>query len=117
MKITRSALRRIIKEELAHSLKEKHSPENEIFLDTINHHSMVLTSKMNSIVSKVYGALERMNLERTEERQLLYKAAQELNQLEATNPLAKVVLDELTFLMSPAVLLKEVGDSLVAFDE
>jgi len=116
MQLTRSKLKQIIKEELS-VLKEKHSPENEVFLPTINHHSMVLTSKMNSVVSKVYEALEQMNLERTEERQLLHGAAQELNELAAQNPLANVVLDELNFLMSPAVLLKEVGDALVGFDE
>ena len=116
MKLTKSKLKQIIKEEL-NSLKEKHSPENEVFRDTIDHHSMVLTSKMSSLVSKVYEAIERMNLERTEERELLHAAAEELNQLQAQNPLANVVLEELQFLMSPAVLLKEVGDSLMAFDE
>jgi len=116
MKLTKSKLKQIIKEELS-SLREKHSPENEVFLSTIDHHSMVLASKMKSIVSKVYETLERMDLERTEERQLAYAAAQELNELKAQNPLANVVLDELKFLMSPAVLVKEVGDSLVSFDE
>ena len=52
-----------------------------------------------------------------EERKALHAAAEELNALSASNPLANVVLDELKFLMSPAVVLQEIGDSLVAFDE
>ena len=117
MKLTKSKLKQIIKEELKSSLKEKHSPENEVFLDVIDQHSMVLTSKMSSLVSKVYTKLEQMGLERTEERQALSDAAAELNALRADNPLANVVLEELKFLMSPAVLLERVGESLVAFDE
>ena len=113
MKLTKSKLKQIIKEEMSYLQED----DNEIFRDTLSHHSMVLTSKMNSLVSKVYEAVDQLGLERTEERAALYAAAKALNSVTTDNPLANVVLDELKFLMSPAVVLQEIGDSLVAFDE
>jgi hypothetical protein len=113
MKITKIKLKQIIKEEMSYLQED----DNEIFRDTLSHHSMVLTSKMNSLVAKIYEAVDKLGLERTEEREALHAAAEELNALSASNPLANVVLDELKFLMSPAVVLQEIGDSLVAFDE
>ena len=113
MKVTKSKLKQIIKEELS-NLQED---DNEIFRHTLGHHSMVLTSKMNSLVAKIYEAVDKLDLERTEERAALHAAAKALNSVTTDNPLANVVLNDLKFLMSPAVVLKEIGDSLMAFDE
>tara|TARA_R100000664_G_C2707272_1_gene105389 strand:+ start:266 stop:607 length:342 start_codon:yes stop_codon:yes gene_type:complete len=113
VKVTKSKLKQIIKEELS-NLQED---DNEIFRHTLGHHSMVLTSKMNSLVAKIYEAVDKLDLERTEERAALHAAAKALNSVTTDNPLANVVLNDLKFLMSPAVVLQEIGDSLMAFDE
>jgi hypothetical protein len=113
MKLTKSLLRQIIQEEL----NEATSPENEVFSDIIDHHSMVLTSKMNSLVTNIYKELERQGLDRDSEQQMLLDAAKELNELRAQNPLANVVLEQLQFLASPAVLLKEIGGATEVFGE
>ena len=131
MKITKRQLRRIIKEELMtetlptfvkenrkqkSTLFEDSSPENEVFSDIIDHHSMVLKSKMSSIVGEVYKELERQGLDRDTEQQMLLDAARELNELRAENPLANIILEKLRFLEGPSILIKEVGGSIVGFD-
>ena len=115
MKLTTKQLKQIIKEELRESAAT--NPDSEVFSDTINHHSMVLASKMNSLITQVYEELAKLGLSRDEEREMLYAAADELNALTAQNPLANVVLERLKFLGSPALLLKEVGDATEVFGE
>jgi len=124
MKITQKQLKDLIKEEYGPKNKkqksmllEAPSPENEVFSDIIDHHSMVFKSKMSSIVGEIYKELERQGLDRDTERQMLLDAARELNELRAENPLANVILEQLRFLEGPSVLLKEVGGATEAFGE
>ena len=93
------------------------NPDNEVFIDIIDHHSMILKSKMSSIVTSIYKEVERQGLDRDTERQMLLEAASELNQLSAQNPLANVVVEQLKFLAGPAVLLKEMAGATEAFSE
>ena len=88
-----------------------------MFSDIIDHHSMVLKSKMSSVVGEIYKELERQGLGRDSERQMLLDAARELNELSAQNPLANVVLKQLQFLAGPAVLLKEMAGATEVFGE
>ena len=124
MKITQKQLKDLIKEEYGPKNKkqksmllEAPSPENEVFSDIIDHHSMVFKSKMSSIVGEIYKELERQGLDRDTERQMLLDAARELNELRAENPLANVILEQLRFLEGPSVLLKEVCGATEAFGE
>ena len=118
MKVTKSLLKQLVIEELKKTkLKEETNPDNEVFSDIIDHHSMVLKSKMSSIVGEVYKELERQGLDREAERQMLLDAMKELNGLRAQNPLANVVLERLQFLAGPAVLLREIAGATEAFGE
>jgi hypothetical protein len=124
MKITQKQLKDLVKEEFGPKNKkqksmllEAPSPENEVFSDIIDHHSMVFKSKMSSIVGEIYKELEQQGLDRDTERQMLLDAARELNELRAENPLANVILEQLRFLEGPSVLLKEVGGATEAFGE
>ena len=120
MKLTRSQLKHIIKEELKEiKLKERTDADadNEVFIDIIDHWSKMYSVKMRSIVTSIYKELERQGLDRDSERQMLLDAASELNQLSAQNPLANVVVEQLKFLAGPAVLLKEMAGATEAFGE
>ena len=118
MKLTKMQLKQIIKEELEKAkLKEEINPDNEVFMDIIDHWSRNYSVKMRSIVSEIYKELERQGLGRDSERQMLLDAASELNQLSAQNPLANVVVKQLQFLAGPAVLLKEMAGATEAFGE
>jgi len=124
MKITHKQLKDLVKEEFdpknkkqKSMLLEAPSPENEVFSDIIDHHSMVFKSKMSSMVGEIYKELERQGLDRDTERQMLLDAARELNELRAENPLANVILEQLRFLEGPSVLLKEVGGATEVFGE
>tara|TARA_R110002074_G_C12093156_1_gene624191 strand:+ start:224 stop:586 length:363 start_codon:yes stop_codon:yes gene_type:complete len=116
VKLTKSKLKQIIKEELSEASRHA-GTENEIHADTISHHTMVLASKMSSLVAQIHEELGKLGLSRDEEREMLNAASAELNALTSSNPLANVVLERLKFLGSPALLLKEIGDSIEAFGE
>jgi hypothetical protein len=105
MKLTKTTLKRLIKEEL----------ENEIFNSEITHQSMVLESKMRTVVQLIESLTKDMSTD--DARTMLLEAQQELENLEATNPAANVILKNLNFLSGPAVLLKVIGNSYAAFDE
>ena len=118
MKITKSKLKQIIKEEMEEiKLEEETNADNEVFMDIIEHWSRNYSVKMRSIVGEIYKELERRGLDRESEQQMLRDAASELNQLSAQNPLANVVVEQLKFLGGPAVLLKEMAGASEAFSE
>ena len=127
MKITKKQLVKMVKEEMVQPVAEsmllespmpgQNNPDNEVFIDIIDHHSMVLKSKMSSIVTSVYKELENQGLDRDSEQDLLRDAAGELNNMTASNPIANMILEKLNFLAGPAVLLKEMAGASDVFSE
>jgi len=116
MNITKSKLKQIIKEELA-ALEA--SAEADTHRETVVQASGVLTSKMYSLVDKAYNLAEELNLESDALRELFLSAGAELQNMKSPsdNPVTKLVIEQLKFLVQPGVLITRVGEAMTAFDE
>jgi len=140
MKITKSQLKQIIKEELAlvkegerMSLDPHHSPgtdwkkgrpeyegptaEEETHRNRVQQGSEVLSSSMASLVSDAYKLADDMG--RDEARKMFIAAGEELQTMTSPsdNPATKLVIEQLKFLLQPGVLMTEIGQAMTAFDE
>ena len=118
MKITKQVLAEMIKEEIL-NLKEENSVESETHRNRVRQASGVLTSKMASLVDMAYSLADKLDMDRMQTRLLFKEAAKELQSMQSNsnNPVTKLVINELKFLVQPGVLIDEIGDAMVAFDE
>jgi len=140
MKITKSQLKQIIKEELAlvkegerMSRDPHHRPgtdwkkgrpeyegptaEEETHRNRVQQGSEVLSSSMASLVSDAYKLADDMG--RDEARKMFIAAGEELQTMTSPsdNPATKLVIEQLKFLLQPGVLMTEIGQAMTAFDE
>lgn len=122
MKITKERLNQIIKEELSAILEaspeyDAPSVESETHGGRVKQASGVLSVKMTSLVDAAYKLAE--NLDRDEARSMLIAAGEELQNMRSPsdNPVTKLVIEQLKFLVQPGVLITEIGQAMTAFDE
>ena len=118
MKITKQILSEMIKTELL-NLKEEDSVESETHRNRVKQGSGVLTSKMASLVDEAYSLADELDMDRMQTRLLFKEAAKELQnfQSNSNNPVTKLVINKLKFLVQPGVLIDEIGDAIIALDE
>jgi hypothetical protein len=118
MKITKQILTEMIPTELL-SLKEENSVEAETHRNRVKQASGVLSSKMETLVDEAFFLADELDMSREETRALFKQAAEELQNMQSpsNNPVTMLVIDKLKFLEQPGVLIGEIGDAIIAFDE
>ena len=118
MKITKQILSEMIKTELS-NLKEENSVESETHRNRVVQASGVLRSKMESLVDEAFFLADELDMGREETRAVFKQAAEELQNMQSPsdNPVTKLVIEKLKFLVQPGVLIDEIGDAIIAFDE
>ena len=118
MKITKQILSEMIKTELS-NLKEENSVESETHRNRVVQASGVLRSKMESLVDEAFFLADKLDMSREETRAVFKQAAEELQNMQSPsdNPVTKLVIEKLKFLVQPGVLIDEIGDAIIAFDE
>jgi hypothetical protein len=136
MKITKLQLKQIIKEELesigedSDWYSEEHETmadrkyddrpaEEETHQNRVKQGSGVLSSKMASLVGDAYKLADSLELGRDETREVFIAAGEELQTMTSPsdNPVTKLVIEQLKFLVQPGVLITEIGQAMTAFDE
>jgi hypothetical protein len=126
MKITKQQLKQIIKEELdsvreggAMGQYDGPTAEEETHRNRVQQGSGVLSSKMASLVSDAYRLADELQLGRDETREVFIAAGEELQTMTSPsdNPVTKLVIEQLKFLVQPGVLITEIGQAMTAFDE
>ena len=126
MKITKAKLQEIIEEELKLMLEggltghyEGPTPEEETHRGRVQQGSGVLSSKMASLVGDAYKLADSLELGRDETREVFIAAGEELQTMTSpsNNPVTKLVIEQLKFLLQPGVLVTEIGQAMTAFDE
>jgi len=128
MKITKSQLKQIIKEEMDFVSKQDYeqslrggdlSPTEETHRNRVKQGSGVLSSKMESLVDDAYKLADQLELGRDETREVFLAAGEELQAMTSPsdNPVTKLVIEQLKFLVQPGVLITEIGQAMTAFDE
>ena len=115
MKISKKQLKQIIKEEL---LNLEEGPEYT-HRNRVQQGSGVLSSKMASLVGDAYELADELELGRDETREVFMASGDELQAMTSPsdNPVTKLVIEQLKFLVQPGVLIKEIGQAMTAFDE
>ena len=145
MKITKLQLKNIIKQELKSALNEAEedempweparvpgrptgggddrydgdTAEEETHRNRVQQGSGVLSSKMAALVGAAYKLADSLELGRDETREVLMAAGEELQTMTSPsdNPVTKLVIEQLKFLVQPGVLITEIGQAMTAFDE
>ena len=118
MKISKQQLKQIIKEELA-AYDDGPTAVEETHRNRVQQGSGVLSSKMASLVGDAYRLADELQLGRNETREVFIAAGDELQAMASPsdNPVTKLVIEQLKFLVQPGVLIKEIGQAMTAFDE
>ena len=118
MKITKQILSEMIKTELS-NLKEEDSVESETHRNRVKQAIDVLSSKMETLVDEAFFLADKLDMSREETRAVFKQAAEELQNMQSPsdNPVTQLVINKLKFLKQPGVLIDEIGDAIIAFDE
>jgi len=119
MKVTKEQLKQLIKEELQNVLDTGATAEEETHRNRVQQGSGVLSSKMASLVGDAYKLADGLELGRDETREVFIAAGEELQTMASPsdNPVTKLVIEQLKFLVQPGVLITEIGQAMTAFDE
>jgi hypothetical protein len=126
MKITEQKLNQIIEEEVKlileggkYGLYEEESVESETHRNRVKQAAGVLSSKIEALVDEAFFLADELDMGREETRAVFKQAAEELQNMQSPsgNPVTTMVIEKLKFLEQPAVLIDEIGDAIVAFDE
>jgi len=98
---------------------EEDSVESETHRNRVVQASGVLRSKMESLVDEAFFLADELDMGREETRAVFKQAAEELQNMQSPsdNPVTKLVIEKLKFLAQPGVLIDEIGDFIIAFDE
>lgn len=101
------------------SLYEEESVESETHRNRVKQASGVLSSKMETLVDEAFFLADELDMGREEARAVFKQAAEELQNMQSPsgNPVTTMVIEKLKFLEQPGVLIDEIGDAIVAFDE
>ena len=98
---------------------EENSVESETHRNRVVQASGVLRSKMETLVDEAFFLADKLDMSREETRAVFKQAAQELQTMQSpsNNPVTQLVIEKLKFLVQPGVLIDEIGDAIIAFDE
>lgn len=139
MKITKEQLAKVVKDELKaikdelraaskmhksqaeriEDIIKEESVESETHRNRVKQASGVLSSKMETLVDEAFFLADELDMGREEARAVFKQAAEELQNMQSPsgNPVTTMVIEKLKFLEQPGVLIDEIGDAIVAFDE